>query len=127
MRIIDFAEKHRLKVRRDSDDGTDIIPGTHDHSHIYEWDEDELAVMFITSATKPARPFLWRKHRDSGIATGMRLIQNGDAEGCLGFDPAKSEQVKIALRLAGVKKKRRMSEKQIASLARFKFTPRQAA
>jgi hypothetical protein len=71
MRIIDFAEKHRLKVRRDSDDGTDIIPGTHDHSHIYEWDEDELAVMFITSATKPARPFFWRKHRDSGIATGI--------------------------------------------------------
>jgi hypothetical protein len=127
VRVIDFAEKHRLKARRDTDDGTDIIPGTHDLSHIYEWDQNELTVIFTTPATKPARTFFWRKHRESGITVGMRLIQDGDAEGCLGFDPANPEQVKIALRLAGVKKQRRVSEKQMAALARFKFTPRQAA
>jgi hypothetical protein len=83
--------------------------------------------MFITPATKPARPFFWRKHRHSGIAAGMRLIQDGDAEGCLGFDPTKPDQVKIALKLAGVKRKRQVSPKQLATLARYRFTPRQAA
>jgi hypothetical protein len=34
-------------------------------------------------------------------------------------------QVKIALKLAGVKKKRQVSQKQLATLARFKFTARQ--
>jgi hypothetical protein len=84
-------------------------------------------VIFTTPATKPPRTFFWRKHRDSGIKAGVRLIQDGDAEGCLGFDPANPDQVRIALRLAGVRKKRQVSEKQMASLARFKFTPRYAA
>jgi hypothetical protein len=57
----------------------------------------------------------------------MRLIENGDAEGCLGFDPTKPDQVKIALKLAGVKRKRQVSLKQLATLARFRFAPRQAA
>jgi hypothetical protein len=127
MSIIDFAKQHKLKVRRDPDDGTDIIPGTHDHSHIYEWNGTELAVMFITPATKPARPFFWRKHRDSGIATGMRVIQDGDAEGCLGFDPSNPDQVKIALKLAGIKRKRQVSQEQLATLARYRFSPRKAA
>jgi hypothetical protein len=127
MSIIDLAGKYRLKARRDPDDGTDIIPGTHDQSHVYEWNEAELAVMFITPATKPARPFFWRKHREDGIAAGMRLIQDGDAEGCLGFDPTRPAQVKIALKLAGVKRKRQISQKQLATLARFRFAPRPAA
>jgi len=71
MSIIDFAKQHRLKLRRDTD-GSDIIRGIYDESHIYECNENEMGVMFITPATKPARPFFWRKHRDSGIATGMR-------------------------------------------------------
>jgi hypothetical protein len=48
----------------------------------FAWDETELGVIFITPTTKPARPFFWRKHRDSGIATGMlstkrRTIHSG--------------------------------------------------
>jgi hypothetical protein len=127
MTIIEFAEKHKLKVRRDPDDGTDIIPGTHDQSHIYEWNKNELAVIFITPSTKPARPFFWRKHRTSAIAAGMRVIQDGDAEGCMGFDPARPDQVKIALKLAGVKRTRQVSQEQLATLARFRFAPRKAA
>jgi hypothetical protein len=127
MTITDLALKHKLKVRRDPDDGTDIIQGSHDQSHLYELNDTELAVMFITPATKPARAFYWRKHRDVGIAAGMRLIQDGEAEGCLGFDPAKPDQVKIAIRLAGVKRKRKISPKQAATLARFQFAPRQTA
>jgi len=95
--------------------------------HIYEWVNSELAVIFITPATKPARAFFWLKHRDSGMAAGMRIIQNGDAEGCLGFDPTQPAEAKIALKLAGAKRKRQVSPEQLATLARFRFTPRQAA
>jgi len=126
MTIQDFAVKHKLKLRWDKDDEGDIIPGTLDQSHVYE-DGNQLAVMFITPAAKPARPFFWRKYRDLGLAAGMQLRQNGDAEGCLTFDPTDKEQVKIAMKLAGVKKKRQVSEKQLATLARFHFTPRNAA
>jgi hypothetical protein len=122
MTIHEFATKHRLKVWQDKDDGTDIIPGTNHQSHIYD-DDGELAVVFITPITKPARPFSWRKHRDLGLAAGMNLRQNGDAEGCLTFDPGNAEQLKIAFRLAGVKRKWQMSQKQMATLARFHFTP----
>ena len=35
--------------------------------------------------------------------------------------------IKIAIKLAGVKRQRQMSQKQVATLARFSFTPRQVA
>jgi hypothetical protein len=120
MTIHEFAIKHRLKVWQDKDDGMEIIPGTQHQSHIYE-DDGELGVMSITPATKPARPFFWRKHRDLGLAAGMKLRQNGDAEGCLTFNPGNAGQLKIAFRLAGVERKRQMNQKQMATLARFHF------
>jgi hypothetical protein len=46
----------------------------------------------------------------------MVLRQNGDAEGVLSFDPKNAEQVKIALKLAGVKPKRRVSSEERARL-----------
>jgi hypothetical protein len=127
MDIHEFAEKYRLKIGRDRGDGTVLIPGNHDQTSISEWSDTELAVMFITPASKPARPYFWRKHRDAGLAAGMRLIQNGDAEGVLGFDPTKPEQAKIALRPAGVKRKRQMTPKQTATLAQHQYAPRQTA
>jgi hypothetical protein len=51
MTIHEFAIKHRLKVRQDKDDGTDIIPGKPGFSHIYEYCEDELGVMYVSYAT----------------------------------------------------------------------------
>ena len=47
MTISDFATENKPKVRRDPD----IIPGSHDQSHVYEWSDGELAVIFITPAT----------------------------------------------------------------------------
>ena len=53
MTLADFALKHKLKLRRDPDDGTDIIRGSHDQRHLYEWSDTELAVMFMTPAPSP--------------------------------------------------------------------------
>ena len=42
------------------------------------------------------------------------LRQKGDAEGAISFNPENGEQVQLAIKLAGVKRKRQMSEKQKA-------------
>jgi hypothetical protein len=119
MTIQDFAIKNRLKVRQDKDDGTDIIPGRPSFSHIYEYSDDELGVMFASYATvhEPPRPRLWNTHSRKALAAGMTLRQNGDAEGAFSFDPANPVQAKLAIRVAGVKRKRRITEEQRAAKA----------
>ena len=42
--LIAFANKYRLKLKRDPCDGTYIIPGRHGQIYVYS---SELAVMFI--------------------------------------------------------------------------------
>ena len=112
MTINDFATQHRLKTKHDRGDDTTIIPGK--AGQLYEYSDEELAVMHILPATKPARPRVWNRMRDLCAAAGMVLRQNGDAEGALSFNPENREQVKLAIKLAGVKRKRQMSEKQKA-------------
>jgi len=108
--IQQFASKHRLKTRVDTD-GTTIIPGRYPGCHIYEHDEEvgEFGVVFISSSV---RTLFWNKRKSEAEATGMRVVQSGDAEGAIVFDPEKPEQVRVALRTARVLPKRRMSEEQ---------------
>ncbi len=49
----------------------------------------------------------------------MVVRQRGDAEGALSFDPENKAQVKIALKLAGVRPKRKviMTPERLAALA----------
>jgi hypothetical protein len=54
------------------------------------------------------------------VLAGMTRRQQGDAEGALSFDPGNSKQVKLAVKLAGVRPQRRVSEGQrAAAAARF--------
>jgi hypothetical protein len=46
----------------------------------------------------------------------MDLIQNGDWEGTLCFDHNNPEQVRLAIRLAGIKRKRFVSEERAKEL-----------
>src|SRR5438093_2860627 len=52
--------------------------------------------------------------RDLCGAAGMVLRQKGDTEGAFSFNPENREHVQLAIKLAGVKRKRQMSEKQKA-------------
>ena len=67
------------------------------------------------------RPKMWNKFRKTALAMDMTLRQNGDSEGCLSFGPANEEQAKLALRIAGVRPKRRLSPEQLARLATVGF------
>jgi hypothetical protein len=60
----------------------------------------------------------WTYWRQACVAAGMEVIQNGDWEGTLRFDDNNPEQVKLAIRLAGIKRKRLVSEEAAKAGAR---------
>ena len=105
--LADFAARHCLRVRRD-ECGDLVIPGK--LGHLYEHSSTELGLMIVSFGDP--RPRLWNFIRDKCLATGMTLLQNGDAEGALSFDPNNWEQARLAIKLTKVRPKRRMSEER---------------
>ena len=85
MDLFKFAKKYRLTLKTDNADGTDVIFGR--TGQIYEFDSGVLGVMFSLPNGANPRPRSWRTARAKGIAAGMILQQNGDAEGSLSFEP----------------------------------------
>src|SRR5262249_24114568 len=105
--LTSFAHRHRLKTSRD-ECGETIIPGR--RGQIYEYSDETLGVMFMPAKTKAEPwgkwcPRTWCNFRRAAEAAGMAVLQNGDSEGCLGFDPGNREQVRLALTIAGVRRK----------------------
>jgi len=105
-----FAETNRLKVSKD-ECGDLIVQGR--SGHVYEYSNSLLGVMFMPAEY---RPRLWSTYRRSALALGMRLFQDGDAEGSLTFDPGNAEQTEMALRIARVKKRRTLSPERVEEL-----------
>ena len=76
-----FAEAHRVTIRRNREDDTNNIDGR--FGTVFEYSETELAVMFIPNL-KPeqaARTGMWNSRRTEAEAAGMVLRQSGDGEG----------------------------------------------
>jgi hypothetical protein len=92
--IKQFAKAHDLKARIDVD-GTQIIAGI-DDSHVYEYDNDHLGVMYMDSLGKDYRSF--RKECET---SGMEIHQDGDTVFAATFDPSNAKQAKLAVRVAG--------------------------
>ena len=110
-----FAKKHHLKLRRCPDDGTEIIPGSKGKSHVYEFDDGVLAVLIMPETDNA---HAWSAARAAFIKAGMQVRQNGDCEGTASFDPADKKQMRLALKYAGIRRGRKLSPAQQASLAR---------
>ena len=128
MTLANFAEKNRLKVKRD-DRGDTIILGK--QGHLYEYSTTELGVMFMPPRTESEPwgrwcPKAWGNFKRAAVAAGMTIRQNGDSEGCLSFDPKNNEQAKLAIKIAKVRPKRQRTPDQVAKFvaatqnARFK-------
>jgi hypothetical protein len=113
MNLKEFAEQYRLKVKHNAEDTTHVILGR--MGQIYEYSGEELAVMFITSENPCTR--LWRAARNKCLAAGMTLRQDGDAEGSFSFDPENRDQAELAIKVAAVKRKKRISDQHRAKLA----------
>ena len=110
--ISSFAERHRLRAKRDVD-GTEIIPGK--LGHIYEHSDDKLGLMFMPPGEPRAR--LWSSVKARGIAVGMVMRQDADSEGTLIFDGSIREQAAAAIRLIKARPKRELTDTQRRELA----------
>lgn len=97
-----FAERHRLRVRRD-EAGEPVIPGR--DGLIYEYGSGRLAVMVLDLT-----PRRWGHIRRQCVAGGMEVLQDGDAEGSLIFDPTDDVQALLAIRAAHIRRRRVVSE-----------------
>jgi hypothetical protein len=103
-----FANRYRLKTQIDTD-GTKIVEGR--FGHLYSHDRNMLGVLIMPN---PPRRQYWGFVRSALLKTGFTVVQDGDLEGCATFDPKNLEQAKLAIKVAGVKRKRRISPEQRA-------------
>ena len=108
--VRDFAKTQRVKVKRDGD-GTFVIFGR--HGQIYEYAPGHLGVIILNATARR-----WRSARRQCLAAGMTLHQDGETEGACLFNPDDEAQARLAIKLAGVKRRRVMSEAQRAALAK---------
>jgi hypothetical protein len=123
MTLNEFAKHERLKITHDPEDGTVIIRGRRGVCHLYEYGEGLLGVMILPET---GTSHWWTAARKAFMAAGMQIRQNGDCEGAATFDPQKPEQVKAALKYAGVRRRRGISAAQRESLSKARAMARRA-
>lgn len=109
MNIKEFADKHRLKVKRDECNDP-IIPGR--FGHIYEHDEKgQLGVYFEFSTARR-----WNFARQALVDRKLILRQDAQTEGTMLFDSSNLSQVSAICRFARLKTRRMLSEAQKRAL-----------
>lgn len=108
MTLAQFAEKHRLRLKR-AEDGEHVILGK--FGHLYEHDSATLGLLFM-----PNSPRRWSHARRKLEAADFTIWQNGDDEGSALFDPTNTAQAQLAVKVVGAKRKRRQSPRQLANL-----------
>jgi len=100
-----FAEAERLKIRRD-EDYTQFIPGK--DGGRWKYGDGRLAVSLLELT-----PSKWGFRRNACLRAGMTILQYGDDEGTLLFDPSKPAQVE---KVGRIHRKRRVSPEQVEHL-----------
>lgn len=116
-----FAERYRVKVKQDCC-GDPIIPGKKRakdmpdrpeyRCHVYEHGFGQFGLLLLLETKRH-----WNNARRKLESAGFTISQNADTEGAALFDPANDAQAKLALTLAGVKRRRSLSPEQRQSLA----------
>jgi len=106
----DFANRYRLKWELEKPDLTsEIIVGR--TGQIFDHGDGLLAVMFLP-ANGAWMPKKWGNARRACVAAGMTLLQNGDSEGSLSLAPHNQTQARPAIKVAGIRARRRLSDEQ---------------
>jgi hypothetical protein len=100
---------------------TFIVRGREGKSHIFEYGDELLGVMVMPETGTAHR---WRAARAAFVAAGMRIRQNGDCEGTATFSPDRADQVRLALRYARARPRRRVSQNQKERLRELGFKKR---
>jgi hypothetical protein len=113
--IRSFAQQYRVHATTDPC-GESVINGK--FGRIYEHSDDEFALVFEVPASDTRFDNAVRHRRRRGLAEGFQLHQGGDIEAVLLFNPAEKMQAKLAITLAGIKRKRISSPAQLLNLRR---------
>ena len=113
-----LARANRLHTKI-SEDATKIIPGK--LGHIFKHDEGVLGVLVMP---EPPRRQYWGCTRTALLKAGLSITQDGDQEGAATFDPDNPEQVKLAIRAAGIRRKRAVSPERKQQLIHLLQTRR---
>ena len=118
MNISEFASQHRFKVRRDECNDP-IVYGRVGRSHFYDGFGDSVGLCFMPtkSGEDDPRTRLWNSTKEKCLAVGMTLIQDGEGEGCLIFDPMDRAQAKVAMTAIRARQKRVLTPEESATLA----------
>ena len=120
MTITDFASKYKLHVTKDKQDDTLVIPGS--IGQIYEYGPLELGVMILPPGDP--KPRLYTSIKKKCLSVGMTLLLDCQAEGTFSFDPEDEAQARMAIKVAQIRPKKRISEahkeKLLAGLQRSK-------
>jgi hypothetical protein len=104
MTVKDFATQHKVRIKLD-EDGEAIVLAK--HGQIYGYSAHKFGVMFLFKTAMK-----WNNRRRECEAAGMTVIQDGDTEGCLLFDPENANQAKTAIRLVGAYRKVNLTPEQ---------------
>jgi hypothetical protein len=121
LNIKDFAEKYRVKTRRDSC-GEDIVVGsirpadrpTHAEyaSHIYDHDGTQFGLLLpFQTKTK------WTFAKNKLVAAGFTINQDGDTEGTALFNPEDRKQVRVAFRVGHIRVRRELTPERREALS----------
>lgn len=104
MNIREFSELHRVRTKRDTC-GETIIPGK--RGHIYEHGSGQFGVLLMFETAKK-----WGNSKRRMEAAGLEVTLDCDTEGMVLFYPTDKKMAQVAIREAGIKRIRVMSEKQ---------------
>ena len=106
-----ISKRYRVRIRRDAC-GDPVIPGK--YGELYVHADGVVGVLFQA----PGSENVLRIRRQKAMRAGFRKHQWGDAEAILLFDATDDAQVQLALKLVGVRRKRRASLAQLRNLRR---------
>ena len=113
--IVQFAERHRLRVKRDGC-GDAVVLGK--FGHLYEHNTDVIGVSLEDVRSGPSRARCLLGRRRMAVDAGFRLHQAGEAESILLFEVGDTAQEVLAIKLVGAKQRRTASPAQLKVLRR---------
>jgi hypothetical protein len=107
--ILGFAQVENVRLRHD-DCGDEMLLGR--RGHVFEYGSGRMG-LYLTFNTKRQ----WSAAKRKLLAAGFVITQEGDTEGVATFDASNAGQVLVALKLAGIHRRRKPSAAMLAALA----------
>ncbi len=103
----EFATKYRLRLRR-AEDGETIIPAKLGHLYSHDPDRGIFGLVLEAPADNSNLDNTLRARKRKAEKEGFQVHQEGDFEAILLFDANDSKKARLAIRLVGARRKRKV-------------------